>query len=45
MIFRDRKDAGKYLATKLLSYRDRPDVLILALPRGSREQSEDVATL
>lgn len=34
MIFRDRKEAGKLLATKLESYRDDPSGLILALPRG-----------
>jgi putative phosphoribosyl transferase len=32
--FRDRTDAGRYLATKLESYRGRSDLLVLALPRG-----------
>lgn len=34
--FRDRRDAGRALADAFLSrdYRDRPDVLVLALPRG-----------
>jgi putative phosphoribosyl transferase len=43
MIFRDRTDAGKHLATKLLSYKDRPDVLILALPRGGVPVAFEVA--
>jgi len=34
MIFRDRRDAGRYLASKLKKYANRPDVLVLALPRG-----------
>ena len=34
MVFRDRNDAGRLLATKLDAYRDDPSGLILALPRG-----------
>lgn len=34
MVFRDRVDAGRLLASKLTSYRDDPGGLILALPRG-----------
>jgi putative phosphoribosyl transferase len=34
MMFRDREEAGKLLATKLGRYRDDPSGLILALPRG-----------
>jgi predicted phosphoribosyltransferase len=34
MRFQDRIDAGRQLATKLLRYAGRPDVLVLALPRG-----------
>ena len=34
MPFRDRADAGRYLAAKLINYRDRPDLLVLGLPRG-----------
>ena len=45
MIFRDRTDAGKHLATKLLSYKDRPDVLVLALPRGGVPVAYEVAQL
>jgi len=32
--FRNRTDAGRQLAEKLAAYANRPDVLILALPRG-----------
>ena len=34
MVFRDRVEAGRLLASKLTSYRDNPGGLILALPRG-----------
>jgi putative phosphoribosyl transferase len=34
MIFKNRKDAGKELAEKLIEYKNRQDVLVLALPRG-----------
>jgi len=34
MLFKDRRHAGRLLAQKLGDYRDRDDVLILALPRG-----------
>jgi putative phosphoribosyl transferase len=33
-MFYNRTEAGKLLATKLQAYADRPDVLVLALPRG-----------
>ena len=32
--FRNRRDAGRILASYLAQYADRPDVVILALPRG-----------
>ena len=32
--FRDRHEAGRFLASRLSSYADRRDVLVLALPRG-----------
>lgn len=41
--FRDRYDAGKQLATHLTAYRDRPDVLVLALPRGGVSVAFEVA--
>jgi predicted phosphoribosyltransferase len=34
MLFRDRSDAGQQLAQKLTAYAHRPEVLVLALPRG-----------
>jgi predicted phosphoribosyltransferase len=32
--FHDRSDAGRRLASELRSYEDRPEVIVLALPRG-----------
>lgn len=43
MLFRDRRDAGRVLAEKLASYADRPDVLVLALPRGGVPVAFEVA--
>ena len=34
MPFRDRRDAGEKLGSRLAKYREREDVLVLALPRG-----------
>jgi putative phosphoribosyl transferase len=34
MLYRDRREAGRRLATRLSRYADRPDVVVLALPRG-----------
>jgi putative phosphoribosyl transferase len=36
--FRNRREAGRLLATKLTAYVNRPDVLVLALPRGGVRQ-------
>ena len=33
-LFRDRRDAGRFLAGLLEEYRGRPDVIVLGLPRG-----------
>jgi putative phosphoribosyl transferase len=41
--FRDRRDAGKKLARKLFAYAARPDVTILALPRGGVPVGYEVA--
>jgi putative phosphoribosyl transferase len=41
--FRDRTEAGQLLATKLAAYADRPDVLVLALPRGGVPVAFEVA--
>lgn len=34
MLFKDRKEAGLRLAQSLLKYKNNPDVIVLALPRG-----------
>ena len=41
--FADRVEAGQVLAAKLLAYRDREDVLVLALPRGGVPVAAEVA--
>jgi len=41
--FRDRRDAGRLLAAKLGAYAGRPDVLVLALPRGGVPVAYEVA--
>jgi predicted phosphoribosyltransferase len=40
---RDRREAGRLLATQLRSYAGRPDVLVLALPRGGVPVAYEVA--
>jgi len=41
--FTDRREAGKELAAKLAAYRGRPDVVVLALPRGGVPVAFEVA--
>jgi predicted phosphoribosyltransferase len=41
--FLDRRDAGKQLAAKLVSYGDDPDLLVLGLPRGGVPVAYEVA--
>jgi len=41
--FHDRRDAGRFLATRLSAYANRPDVLVLALPRGGVPVGAEVA--
>ena len=41
--FRDRRDAGRRLAEKLTAYVGRPDVIVLALPRGGVPVAYEVA--
>ena len=43
MYFRDRADAGQQLARRLEAYANRPDVLVLALPRGGVPVGFEVA--
>lgn len=43
MLFRDRIDAGRRLAERLAHYADRPDVVVLALPRGGVPVAAEVA--
>lgn len=42
-IFKDRRQAGKQLAEKLTEYADRPDVIVLGLPRGGVPVAFEVA--
>lgn len=44
MRFRDRRDAGQALAASLTQYADRPDVIVLALPRGGVPVAYEVAS-
>ena len=41
--FRDRNEAGRLLAKRLTAYANRPDVLVLALPRGGVPVAYEVA--
>ena len=43
MVFTDRKDAGRQLAEKLASYRDKADVIVLGLPRGGVTVAYEIA--
>jgi putative phosphoribosyl transferase len=43
VIFRDRRDAGRVLASHLQRYAGRPDVVVLALPRGGVPVAFEVA--
>src|SRR3954451_5074967 len=42
-VFRDRAEAGRVLAEQLATYADRPDVIVLALPRGGVPVGYEVA--
>jgi predicted phosphoribosyltransferase len=42
-VFRDRTEAGQLLAKKLARYANRPDVLVLGLPRGGVPVAFEVA--
>src|SRR5579875_2909783 len=41
--YHNRSEAGRLLATKLTAYADRPDTLVLALPRGGVPVGYEVA--
>jgi len=43
MLFQDRREAGRVLATRLMQYANRPDVVVLALPRGGVPVGYEVA--
>src|SRR6195256_2560933 len=43
MYFRDRREAGRMLAGRLSAYANRPDVIVLALPRGGVPVAYEVA--
>jgi putative phosphoribosyl transferase len=43
VVYRNRSEAGKYLATQLANYGDRDDVMVLALPRGGVPVAFEVA--
>ena len=42
-LFRDRRAAGQLLAAELAAYANRPDILVLALPRGGVPVAYEVA--
>lgn len=43
MLFKDRVDAGKQLASRLTHYADAPDTLVIGLPRGGVVPAYEVA--
>ena len=43
MLFRNRAEAGQTLAALLMGYADRPDVIVLGLPRGGVPVAYEVA--
>jgi putative phosphoribosyl transferase len=43
MLFRDRREAGRLLARRLVAYSGRLDVVVLALPRGGVPVAHEIA--
>ncbi len=43
MMFKDRRDAGKKLAGRLMEFKGKKDVIVLGIPRGGVEVAFDVA--
>jgi predicted phosphoribosyltransferase len=43
IMFKDRSEAGIRLSARLLQYKNRPDVLVLALPRGGVVTAYEIA--
>lgn len=43
MVYKDRKDAGRRLAEQLTHYQDKPDVIVLGLPRGGVTVAYEIA--
>jgi len=43
MIFKNRRDAGVKLIPKLMQYKNKPNAIILALPRGGVVAAEEIA--
>src|SRR5258708_3355548 len=43
MLFQDRSEGGRLLAAKLRNFANRPDVVVLALPRGGVPVGFEVA--
>lgn len=42
-VYKDRRQAGRHLARKLLDYSSRPDVVVLGLPRGGVPVAYEIA--
>lgn len=43
MIFKDRQSAGKLLAKRLKEFRDKPNILVLGIPRGGVVVAYEIA--
>jgi len=42
-VFKNRKDAGRQLAQKLLVYKGQPNAIVIGLPRGGVVTAKEVA--